>query len=254
MPRIIYIHQYFRTPKHGGSLRTYYISNHLVKHGHEVHVITAHNSSTKKTARIDGINVHYLPVYYSNNLSYGKRISSFFRFIFHAVRCINKFKHIDLIYTTSTPLTISLIAIYFKRFKRIPFLFEVRDLWPTIPVDLGIMKNPIVKRISFWLEKQAYIKSEKVICLSPGIQQNIKNRYPDVSLEMIPNMCDPNLKSETEIGIEQNDFFKITYTGTIGFANHLAYLIDVAELCEKNNLPIHFTIMGEGLCSRVYLC
>ena len=72
--KILYVHQYFKTPQEGGAIRSYYLSKCLVDNGFEVELITAHNEQGYRKVEIDGVIVHYLPVYYSNDLGFFKRI------------------------------------------------------------------------------------------------------------------------------------------------------------------------------------
>ena len=78
--KILYIHQYFKTPEEGGSIRSYYLAKGLVDAGHEVTMLTAHNNFRGVKA-IDGIKVHYLPVQYDNKLGFIQRIIAFWQFV-----------------------------------------------------------------------------------------------------------------------------------------------------------------------------
>ena len=71
--RILYLHQYFKTPEEGGALRSFYLSQALAQAGHEVELITAYNGATYKTMNLNGVLVHYLPVSYSNNFGFFRR-------------------------------------------------------------------------------------------------------------------------------------------------------------------------------------
>ena len=90
--KVLYIHQYFRTPEEGGAIRSYYLAKGLVEHGIEVELITAHNEPKASTKIIDGITVHYLPVFYDNEQGFLQRIYAFFKFMRLARKKARKIK------------------------------------------------------------------------------------------------------------------------------------------------------------------
>ena len=98
MKKILYIHQYFKTPDEGGCVRSYHLAKGLVAHGYEVVLITAHNSNKYEKKDIEGISVHYLPVAYDNSFGFSQRIRSFLRFFRKAVAIAGKEKSISFAY------------------------------------------------------------------------------------------------------------------------------------------------------------
>ena len=130
MKSILYIHQYFKTPEDGGALRSYFVAKGLVKRGFNVQMLTTHNKPIRETKIVDGITVQYLPIRYSNDMPFIRRYLAFLKFVFSSIRLCSKRQKSDLIYATSTPLTVGIIALWFKWKQNIPFIFEVRDLWP----------------------------------------------------------------------------------------------------------------------------
>ena len=251
--KILYIHQYFKTPQEGGAIRSYYLAKGLVDQGFEVEMITSHNASIYQKTVIDGITVHYLPVYYSNDLGFLKRIYSFYSFQKKAKQLISKEGlSFDLAYLTSTPLTVGLVGLWLKKRLNKPYIFEVRDLWPTAPIQIGAIKSRWLKKWLYALEKKIYVHAEKIIALSPGMEDWIREVVPEKEVHMIPNMADceffskelkdPKLTSFYNV----NNAFVITYLGSIGITNHLEFLLVVAEKCLKLRLNIKFKIVGEG--------
>ena len=126
--RIIYLHQYFKTPEDGGAIRSYYIAKAMIDRGIEVEMITAHNLPNYQKTIIEGIVVHYLPVSYKNEFGFIKRLYAFAKFAWSSYRFIARIPQADLVYATSTPLTIGLTALKVFRKHNIPYYFEVRDL------------------------------------------------------------------------------------------------------------------------------
>ncbi|GAA5040383.1 glycosyltransferase WbuB [Marivirga lumbricoides] len=248
---ILYIHQYFKTPDEGGANRSYYMAKALVKQGHRVTMLTSHNESFKKTKSIEGIEVVYLPVNYSNFFGFYKRILSFLKFVKLSKNFLRKSNSYDKCIATSTPLTVGLVALWLKRKFEIPYIFEVRDLWPEAPIQMGVIKDPLLKCTLRKLESRIYKKAERIIALSPGMRNHIEKIVSDVPVDLIPNMADCKFFEKVETKNENlvvqlgvKDKFVISYFGAVGPVNDLMSLIHCAEI--SLDLPIRFLIMGEG--------
>lgn len=246
MKKVLYIHQYFKTPDEDGAIRSYHISKSMANRGFQVEMITAHNHSQYEQKIIDGIHIHYLPVSYSNEYSSSQRYRSFFKFVFLAIRLVNKLPKSDIVFATSTPLTVGLIALYLKRIKGIPYVFEVRDLWPEAPIQMRIIKSPIVKYVAQYLEKSIYKNASRIVALSPGIQSGVLSVHKNADVELIPNMADIDFFQENPQQVNHKKEFVIGYFGAFGAANHLEYILKIASECQKLNLPIKFILVGDG--------
>jgi glycosyltransferase involved in cell wall biosynthesis len=257
--RIIYLHQYFNTPAMPGGTRSYEMARRLVSYGHEVHMVTSVRDKTRRkpswqTTNESGIHVHWLPVPYSNKMSYAKRIMAFFRFAFFASRKAASLKG-DLVYATSTPLTIAIPAVYASIQQKIPMVFEIRDLWPELPIAVGALKNPLLIQWARYLEKWAYDHSKRIVALSPGMKEGIaKVGYPECSIAVIPNGCDLDLFF---VSNDQCDVFRqsydwlgkrplVVYCGTLGLINGVEYFVRLAKEMIKIAPEIRFLVVGEG--------
>jgi glycosyltransferase involved in cell wall biosynthesis len=250
--RILYIHQYFKTPQEGGAIRSYYLSKGLVENGFEVEMITSHNDSTYTIKDVDGVKVHYLPVKYHNDMGFIKRVLSFFKFVRKAKRLAKKIERIDHAYITSTPLTVGLIGIWLKKKLKINYTFEVRDLWPTAPIEIGAIKGAFFKKRLYRLEAKIYKHADKIVALSPGMRDWIKKVVPEKDVFMIPNMADCQFFVKEIKDPKLIEFyhakkpFVVTYLGSIGATNHLEFLLDIAQEAKLADLNIDFKIVGEG--------
>ncbi len=251
--KIIYIHQYFKTCEEGGSSRSYYLAKALVRAGHQVEMITAYNGPTYQRQQVEGITVHYLPVFYKNHLGFCRRIIAFLSFIWQAYHRAASIPGGNLCYATSTPLTVGLIALWLKKRKNIPFYFEVRDLWPLAPIELGVIKNRFLQQKLFALEAKIYREATKVVALSPPMGQYIAAKCERRKVSVIPNMADCDFfrkeKKKPELlekfGVKGK--FVVTYFGAIGRVNRVDYLIEAAYLAQQSGRhDIHFLIAGEG--------
>ena len=257
--KIIYFHQYFNTPEMSGGTRSYEMARRLVAAGHEVHMITSWvNETDQKDWYITneaGINVHWFPNYYNNKMSYLDRIKAFFRFAYHAAKKGKTFKDADIVFATSTPLTIALPAVSTAKKLNVPMVFEVRDLWPELPIAMGALKNKFTQKLAYLLESWAYKNSDSIIALSPGMREGIvKAGYPYNKIAVIPNSSDNEL-FEIDFSLVNNFRYKfdwlgerklVVYTGTFGIINGVSYLVDLAEEVYKIDSEIRFLLIGAG--------
>jgi len=251
--KILYIHQYFKTPEEGGAIRSWHIASGLVQAGHEVHVITSHNKPEQITTFINGIRVTYLPIAYDNSFGFFKRTFSFLRFMFFSYNFSKRILNIDLCYATSTPITVGIIALLLKRNKNIPYIFEVRDLWPEAPIQMGAIKNSLLKYLLLKIEKTIYARAKKIIALSPSMKDCIVKTCTDKEVVVIPNIADcaffqhdeKNKVLEKALGIE--DAFVVSYIGSAGPSNNLMYLVDIIAYCKKTHkTDLFFIIQAAG--------
>ena len=238
--RIVYLHQYFLTPEMSGIVRSYQMARRLVAMGHEVHMVTSDQQAAANTPRWresieDGIHVHWAGVPYDNTMGYATRLRSFFTFAWRAARKAASLRG-DLIFATSTPLTIAVPAVYASwRCKR-PMVFEVRDLWPEVPIAIGAIRNPLLKAAARWLERFAYRNSERVVALAPGMREEIiATGYAADRVSVIPNGCDFDLFGDAAAGRQLRaahewlgDRPLLVYTGTFTLLTGTTYLARLA--------------------------
>lgn len=237
--------------------RSYEMARRLVGMGHEVHMITSFRGETEQASWFEtiesGIHVHWYPVPYSNKMRYASRITAFFRFMVMATRKARSIKA-DLVFATSTPLTIAIPGVLAARKHKVPFVFEVRDLWPEMPIAIGALKNPALKYLAKTLEQWSYRNSDQIITLSPGMAEGVKNVLGhDENITIIPNSCDLTLFSEErahEAFLQDYPAFQnrpvLLYAGTIGLVNGVAWLVDLAAALQARHSPLIIIVIGEG--------
>lgn len=209
---------------------------------------------------IDGIEVHYVLNPYSNYMSVPRKVWAFINFIRLAIREAKRQKNIDLVYATSTPLTIGYIAMRLKAKKKWPYVFEVRDLWPEFPIQIGAIKSKMLIRFLRFMERKIYQKSEFVVALSPGMREGvIKAGTPKDKTAMIPNMSkpdnfyphEPSAEIALKFGLDLSKF-NIIHFGSMGRANGLQYIIEAAKSCrDKGADDIEFVFMGSGVTEPI---
>ena len=258
---ILYIHQYFTTPEEGGGTRSYEFARNLVKKGHKVTILTGsklNNSLVNKKNKIDeyieGAHVIYLKTPYSTYMPFKKRLYSFVDYSLRATLAGLRLKKYDLIFATSTPLTVAIPGIILSFLRRLPMIFEVRDLWPEVPIQMGVIKNLLLIRFLRWFEAFTYRHSNHIIALSPGMVKGIlKYGIKEEKVTMIPNFCNIDFfkpgKPNNRLlkNLEHKNDSVIAYSGAISYANNVELIIDTAEKLQEIGNPVIFVIAGEGI-------
>jgi glycosyltransferase involved in cell wall biosynthesis len=250
--KILILHQHFKTPQKGGAIRSYYLAKSLVDKGIEVIVITAHNEATYKKDDVEGIEVHYLPIAYDNRFGFAARSWSFIKYVNGVLDLAKQFQDVDYCYAISVPLTVGLAAMRIKARYKIPYIFEVGDLWPEAPIQMGFVKNYFFQQALYALEKRIYKSAQFIVALSPAIHSAIEVKVPGKKIHLIPNMadCDFYHPESKESALEEKytvqGKFVVSYIGAIGVANGLDYFLACARESRKANLPIHFLVCGDG--------
>jgi glycosyltransferase involved in cell wall biosynthesis len=250
--KILMLHQHFKTPAVGGAIRSYYLAKALVDHGHRVVVIATHNQSTKLTSNVDGIEIQYLPIPYDNRFPFYARAWSFIRYVISSCLAAAEFRDFDKCYAISTPLTVGLSARWIRFRYGMPFYFEVGDLWPDAPIELGIVRNYLLKKALFALERSIYREAAKIIALSPAIQKAVEARAPGKKVVWISNVSDcefyfPERKDPQLIDrFQVQGKFVVSYMGAVGEANGLEYFLDCAACALKSAPQVQFILCGDG--------
>jgi glycosyltransferase involved in cell wall biosynthesis len=261
---ILYLHQHFvaRNGTSGG--RSHEFSKILIEKGHKVTLITGlsdysglndlPNDMSPRTI-LDGIDLRIIRVSYSQQMGMMRRILSFMQFMILSTWAALRIKSVDVVFATSTPLTIAVPGLCASLFHRRPFVFEVRDLWPDIPIQLGILRNPLLCWLARLLERTAYRRAAHIVALSPGIQEAIVAQgIPKSKTTLIPNSSDVNLfrvpsnlgrdfrGSHPEIG----DRPLVVYAGAFGKVNGLEGMVKLASVVHLRDPDIRFLLVGDG--------
>ncbi len=262
--KILYLHQYFASPESHTGTRSYEFARRLIAHGHEVRVITSAAAlpkqfhSTKQRIvemEVDGIPCVILNVPYSNSMGYAARMRAFLMFAILSAWAVVRYPA-DLVFATSTPLTIAIPGIIAKLWHRVPLVFEVRDLWPEVPIAIGALRNPIACWLAEGLEWIAYHASNHIIALAPRLAQGVIRRgiRPEM-ITVINNSCDVAL---FDVAASRGQTFRadrlhiapdqplVVYTGAFGLNNGVEYLVEVAAAMFNIAPQVRFLLVGEG--------
>lgn len=179
------------------------------------------------------------------------RILCYFTYLVLSVICGFKAKKPDIVLATSPSLFTALAGYIISRVKKVPFYLEIRDLWPKVAVEMGMLKNKKIINLSYKLEKFLCKKADKIIVITKGYADYIKELGIDPDkIRVIPNGIDaPMLEFESKVFpadiAEHKNKFIAMYAGAVSKFNFLDKLVVVAEKLRKEK-DVIFMIIGDG--------
>ena len=164
-------------------------------------------------------------------------------------------KDIDLIYVASTPPTQGALAAMVKKIKRVPFVYNLQDIFPDSLVGTGLaQKGGLLWKIGRVIENFTYRNADKIIVISEDFKKNIMAKgVPEEKIVVIYNWVDEQAvvdvpRSENKLfdmyGLDKNKFY-VTYNGNIGLTQNMDMLMEVAKALEANE-DIQFVLVGNG--------
>jgi glycosyltransferase involved in cell wall biosynthesis len=261
---IVYIHQYFGTPSTIGGVRSYEFARRWLAKGHKITMLTTICNLSEcdlldatgklfKKCVIDGIDVIAIKIPYKQQMGAFSRLLSFFSFLLMASIFVLFVKKVDVIYATSTPLTVGIPALIGKWLRKMPYVFEVRDQWPHYFIERAVIRNKIVIVVLLWLERIIYKYSSAIVALSPGMAKGIRDVLGDIPkpITVVPNCSDidafrPDVDgSDIRKKYGWSDKTVFLHAGAMGQVNCLGFVIEIASRL-KNRKDIHFVLLGKG--------
>ncbi len=271
--KILLIHQYFLEPDDGGGSRFNEMARQWLDLGHEVTVIAGmmHANGKEKRTEYKGkyfvkknhekVIVWRCHVSESYNKGFLGRLWGYFSFVFSSIWTgIFKIREkYDVILVTSPPLFVGITGFILSRWKRIPFIFEVRDLWPESAIDTGVVSNKWVIKFAYWFESFIYKKAKLINVLTPAFRDILinKKKVPKEKVFFIPNAADFAISDQILNSDFNAESFRkdknwsnkkvITYVGAHGVANHLIQVLDTAEIIKESNPEVLFVLIGSGM-------
>ena len=260
--KILYFYQYFSTPKGSWGTRVYEFARNWVEQGHEVTVVTSIYSKSDlvanrllETQTIDGIKVKIVNVKIDNKQKTLKRIWTWFVFLFFS-SWYALILPADIVIASSGPITVGFPGLIARYLRKRKFVFEARDIWPQTAIEMGLLQNKTLQRLSYWFEKMCYKASSHVITLSAGMVDDILSRYPETKVTSIPNSANIDLfgnMSDYDIK-EWRDRKYAIYTGNIGVINNSEWLLNTAvELHKRGRNDIFILLIGDGPLKEILL-
>ncbi|MFH2038139.1 MAG: glycosyltransferase family 4 protein, partial [Chloroflexota bacterium] len=197
-----------------------------------------------------GIHLLRCNTYHALHRSFFHRVFSFLGFMVSSFIAGLSVHKVDLVWGTSPPIFQGFTAWLLAGLKGVPFLFEVRDLWPEFAIAVEVLTNRALIRLSLWLESFLYRHADRVIINSPGYETHVRQRGAR-HVELVPNGADPAMfdpldRGETFRNLHHlNDKYVVLYAGAHGMSNDLGVLLESAHLL--SDLPgIQIVLLGDG--------
>lgn len=261
--RVLYLHQYFQTRADYGITRSYELAKHLVDQGHQVTMITGNRSYQSgsvlggrkggwlRSYTVDGIRVLSVEVFLSYRRSFVHRAGAFAAYSLLSLWAGLRSGPADVVLATSPPLTAGLAGIVLMVLKRARFVFEVRDLWPEVIEELGVVRwRPAIAVLGL-MARLNYRSATRVVAVTPGIQRWLIERrgVPATKVELVTQGADVDLfvgvereVARAELGL--GDAFVAVYAGAMGKANDLGVVVEAAAQLRRDT---QFLLIGEGM-------
>lgn len=264
---IIIIYQFFQSEDEPGHSLTYNLAQNLSLKGNKVTVLCskigymkgyAANLSFKQKlfqkTKIGSVEVLRTWSYLGLHNSYMGRILNYISFSISSAIAMLLIKKPDIVLISSPPLFCAFSTGLVCFLRRIPFILEVRDLWPTSLIELGAIKNGLIKSLMFWMERFLYHKAYKIITLTKGIKNYLlKIGILDQKLAFIHCGVDftkihPDYNAAITIRNQYgwNNKKIVMYFGALGEANNIDVIIRAAGNL-KYNKDIVFVLIGDGI-------
>jgi colanic acid biosynthesis glycosyl transferase WcaI len=196
-----------------------------------------------------------VPLYPSHDGSALRRIANYFSFAFSsAVLGTLLVKNADVMYVYHPPATVGFAAAFICFFRRIPFVYDIQDLWPDTLASTGMIKNKFILDFVACGCRFIYHQAAKLVVLSPGFKDILTRRkVPAEKIEMIYNWCDEeNIQRKyTTIGLAEKlglaGRFNIVFAGTMGKAQALDAVLDAAKIINCSQPAVQFVFVGGGI-------
>lgn len=245
---ILYLHNYFCPPDGWGNNRSYEFSRHWTERGHKVTVLTTPAyfplRSARKRMNYGSVVVYVVSNIYKQSMGYIRRSWSFLSYVPRALWALlsEVFKREgrpNVVYASSTPLTVPAVAYAIKKVYRIPYVFETVDVWPQVPIGMHIINYKPLANALHTLTDILYFNASHIVALSEGMKSQIMERNIESDkVSVVHNGTNTSIFYFKGIPKEGNTF---VYAGSLGAANNVDFLLDAASLVGGN-----WWIYGDG--------
>jgi glycosyltransferase involved in cell wall biosynthesis len=263
---VLYFDPKFATRRRFAPTRAYSLARHLVENGDEVTVValdrrymepgrsapTGGHLFDRET--VDGIDVVWTRIPYAQRFSKWKRILSYGGYTLAAALAAARVPRPDVVYASSTPLTVGVDGLALARARRVPFVFEIQDVWPDVPAALGFLTNRAELAAAEWLERTLYAGAERVVvCSESAGELLVRKGVERDKVVLVPNLADVELFSSAQptpayfAGLGLEGRFVALYTGAMGKANGVEQLAEAARaLLANGDDDVAIVALGNG--------
>ncbi len=205
------------------------------------------------TSEIDGIKIWHFFIRPKGPGVPGRIIDYLFFHLLSTVFGIFLINKADIILSNSPPLTVGVTAWVLSTLKRIPFIYEVQEIYPEIMVDTGVVKNRFIISLLSRLERFIYSKASMISVISNSFKENlVQKNVPSSKIEIIPNFVDKSMfgseSRDNDFSIENDliDKFVVLFAGNMGLAQGIETIVEASEYLEQEK-DIQIVLVGGGV-------
>ncbi len=264
--RILFFSHYFPPEGNAPATRVHAMSSRWVRGGHAVTVITCapnvpngvvyegYRNRLYQRERIDGIDTVRVWTYLAANKGTVLRIFNFLSYMTTAVLAGLCVRRPDVIVATSPQFFCGWAGVIASRLRRVPFVLEIRDLWPESIVTVGAMRRSRLVALLEWLERTMYTAADHIVAVGDGYREELLKRgVPAEKITVIsngvdreaffPRAPDPSLRARWRLG----DGFVCAYVGTVGMASGLDVVLRAGRILrDRGRNDIKLLVVGDG--------
>lgn len=264
--KILFLTHYFPPESNAPASRVHEMCKRWMRDGHEVTVITGvpnapegllysgYRNCWRQREVIDGINVVRVWTHIAANKGTIRRILNYVTFMFSAVLAAMRQPRPDLLIATSPQFFCGIAGMIATSLRRVPFVLEIRDIWPESIATVGAIRTRILLKPLEWLERLMYRSADRIVTVGEGYREQLLERQvPGEKISVVTNGVDPELfkpvDGADEVRARHNlgDRFVCAYVGTIGMASGLDVVLRAARILrDAGRHDIAFLLVGDG--------
>ena len=264
--RILFLSHYFSPEGNAPATRVHELGRRWVRMGHEVSVVTCapnlpsgvvypgYANRLYQRESVDGIDVRRVWTFLAANAGSGRRIANYLSFLLTgglAGLCVRR---PDVVIATSPQFFCGVAGMLVSALRRLPFVLEIRDLWPESIVAVGAMRPSRAIRCLEWLERRMYAAATRIVTVGEGYRRKLAARgVAPEGVEIVPNGVDLGMfHAGAEGGAVRREYglgqaFVCAYVGTIGMGCGLDVVLRAGKLLrERGRDDVRFLLVGDG--------
>lgn len=269
--KLLFISQFIARPDQPGQNRIFDFLQHLTRRGHEAHVVTCGLHYLEATiddelARRKIMDTRWGDVQVSTTYAAPRfrsgmisRLRSYLTFAWYAMKASTRVGNVDAIMVSIQPFFVAPLAWMSAKMRGVPFILEVRDIWPDVAVEMGMLKNPLVIWAGRRLEMLVYRSANHIIAIGPEMKRVIAAKgIPASTITVIPQGFQPSpvpacspAAARAKLGLDAQ--FVVMFTGSFGVANNDLPLVLEAAHRLQHHSDVRFVLVGEGNRKSEYL-
>jgi glycosyltransferase involved in cell wall biosynthesis len=264
--RILFLSHYFHPEGNAPATRVHELCRRWARMGHAVTVVTCapnvprgvvyagYANRPYQREIVDGVDVRRVWTHLAANEGSVRRIANYLSFLVTGTLAALAAPRPDVLIATSPQFFCGLAGVLASSLRRVPFVLEIRDLWPESIVAVGAMRRSRAIRLLEWLERRMYAAATRIVTVGEGYRRKLAERgVAPERMDLVPNGVDlamfrggadgSRVRSEFGLG----DAFVCAYVGTIGMGCGLDVALRAARLLrERGREDVRFLLVGDG--------